>query len=82
MKGSSILQLLVVASALLLNLGTTTDCFAWSVTKRADYIEVLPLLLYYDHVNWINLDATKTCTYKTFEATFLKFYSNDFSASY
>lgn len=80
MKGSTILQLLMVAS--MVSLGSTTDCFAWSVTKRADYLEVLPLILYYDRVNWINLDATKTCTYKTFEATFLKFYSNDLSASY
>lgn len=58
------------------------DCFGWSVTKRVNYLEVLPMMMYYDHVNWINLDPLKTCTFKTFEAVFLKTFSSNLIVSY
>lgn len=58
------------------------DCFGWSVTKRVNYLEVLPLMIYYDHVNWINLDSRSACTFKTYEAVFIKTTSPDLVVSY
>ncbi|TNV86459.1 hypothetical protein FGO68_gene16457 [Halteria grandinella] len=54
-----------------------TDCFSWSVTKRVNYMEVLPLMIYYDQINWINLDPQQTCTFRTYEAVFLKTFSSN-----
>ncbi len=59
-----------------------SDCFGWSITKRANYMELLPQLLYYDQVNWINLDPNRTCTFKTYEAVFLQLINKNLTASY
>ena len=39
------LSLLVL---LLANTIQCSDCFGWSITKRANYMELLPQLLFYD----------------------------------
>ena len=80
MKRSSIIHLLLLLS--LVKFSSTADCFGWSTTKRASYSEVLPLLLYFDSVNWINLNPTASCNFKSYGAVFLKFYSSDLSATY
>ena len=59
-----------------------TDCFSWSVTKRAEYLDVLGSLMYYDMINWINLDASKTCSFSAYGDTNVKFFSNDLTATY
>ena len=43
---------------------------------------MLPELLYYDQVNWINLDPTRTCTFSTYESVFVEMYSTSLQASY
>ena len=58
------------------------DCFGWSVTRRVNYLEVVPMLLYFDHVDWINLDPGYTCTFRTNQAVFLQLYSSNLTASY
>ncbi len=76
-------MLLLLLSALyFISPAQAVDCFGWSVTKRVSYLEVLPLLLYYDQVNWINLDPNRTCTFRTTEAVFLQLYSANLTASY
>ena len=38
-------------SLLVLSFASTiqcSDCFGWSITKRANYMELLPQLLFYD----------------------------------
>ena len=45
-------------------------------------MEVLPLVLYYDQINWINLDPQRTCTFRTTEAVFMKMYTSDLIVSY
>ena len=44
------LQSLSLALVLLMLAQTTeaSDCFGWSITKRASYMELLPQLLFYD----------------------------------
>ena len=58
------------------------DCFGWSWTKRASYVELLPSMIYFDQVDWINLNPTRSCTFKTTEAVFLKLYDKKLTASY
>ena len=70
---------IAIALPCLLN---ATDCFGWSFTKRANYMEMLPSLLYYDQVNWINLDPSRACTFRTYEAVFLSLLSPDLTAQY
>ena len=77
----TLMQLFLFLS-LLCSYSFATDCFAWSITKRASTMEILPTLIYYDKVDWINLDATKTCSFKTFEAVMIKTYSSDISITY
>ena len=76
------LLFILLISSLLLPLALSSDCYAWSVTKRAKYMEVVPTLLYYDHVDWINLDPTKSCSFKTYEASMVKRYSTDVVITY
>ena len=75
-------NLLLLLLLSLLPLSQAVDCFGWSVTKRVSYMEVLPQLLYYDEVNWINLDAQRSCTFKSKQDVFLKLYGKDLTASY
>ena len=60
----------------------SVDCFSWSWTKRSSYVEILPQMVYFDQVDWINLDPTRSCTFKSTEAIFLKLYDKKLSASY
>ncbi len=58
------------------------DCFGWSVTRRVNYLEIVPMLLYFDKVDWINLDPGFTCTFKSTQSVFLQLYSANLTASY
>ncbi len=78
----SVICLTLLIALTLLPESSAVDCFGWSYTKRVRYLEVLPMLLYYDKVNWINLDPSRTCTFKTHEALFLKLYTSDITATY
>ncbi len=40
------------------------------------------MLIYYDQINWINLDPSRTCTFRTSEAVFMKLYASDLLVSY
>ncbi len=60
----------------------SVDCFGWSWTKRSSYMEMLPQLLYYDKVDWINLDPGRTCTFKTTEAVFVQLLHKNLTATY
>ena len=83
MKGSSKIQTCLMVFIGLLTASTyASDCFSWSVTKRANYLEILGASMFYDQINWINLDAAKTCSFSTYGDASLRFYSNDLSASY
>ena len=86
MKGTKMknitIALLSLVLAVLIPSGISADCFGWSITKRASYMELLPQMLYYDKVNWINLDPNRTCTMKVTEAVFLKLYNSNMVASY
>ena len=61
---------------------SAVDCYGWSVTKRVSYLEILPMLIYYDQINWINVDPSRTCTFRTTEAVFMKLSSSDLVVSY
>ena len=78
------LQSLCLALVLLMLAQKTqaSDCFAWSITKRASYMELLPQLLYFDQVNWINLDPSRTCTFRTQEAVFVELLNPNLTATY
>ena len=66
----------------LMQTAQATDCFGWSWTKRASYMEMLPQLLYYDKVDWINLDPGRTCTFFSTEAVFLLLINKNLTATY
>ena len=76
------LYLTALLSVTLLPQASAVDCFGWSVTKRVNFMEMLPMLLYYDQINWINLDPSRTCTFRTTEALFMKLYTSDLVVSY
>ena len=82
MKALLLLLQLTTLLVLLPLRSSASDCFGWSITKRANYMELLPQLLYYDQVNWINLDPNRTCTFKTYEAVFVQLLNKNLSASY
>ena len=45
-------------------------------------MEMLPQLLYYDKVDWINLDPGRTCTFYSTEAVFLLLINKNLTATY
>ena len=70
MKAAQAVLLMAALSAV-----QAIDCFGWSVTRRVNYLEIVPMLLYFDHVDWINLDPGYTCTFKSTQSVFLELYS-------
>ena len=76
------LSCLCLIALSLLQTVQAVDCFGWSWTKRASYMEMLPQLLYYDKVDWINLDPGRTCTFFSTEAVFLLLINKNLTASY
>ena len=76
---SFILAIIIVT---LTQTATASDCYGWSITKRAKFMELLPQLLFYDKVNWINLDPSRSCTFKTYEAVFIQLLSPNLQATY
>ena len=45
-------------------------------------MELLPQLLFYDQVNWINLDPSRTCTFRTYEGVFVELMNPNLTATY
>ena len=71
---SKMSTMVLMLSMILIESVLSVDCFAWSWTKRASYVEFLPQMVYFDQVDWINLNPTRSCTFKSTEAVFLKLY--------
>lgn len=67
---------------LLLPLALAGDCFTWRVSKKSPYLELLPTAVFYDQVDWINLDPSASCTVNTFGDSVVRFYSGELSAKY
>ena len=61
----------------------TPDCYDFTVTKlKKDYMEIVPLMAYYNHVDWLTLEANSNCAFYTYGNVFFKSYSEDLSAIY
>ncbi len=59
MKLKEVLSIMLIS---FVGISLQTDCLSWGVTKRADYLEILPLLMYYPRINWININPSSSCT--------------------
>lgn len=72
MKGTLILALLLITETL-----ATPDCYDFSVTrKRADFMEFLPLVMFYNKVDWLELDAGQNCAFYTYGNVHFKSYNS------
>jgi hypothetical protein len=75
-------KLLLLAGLFYLALATP-DCYDFSVTElRDDYIEVLPLLIYYGQVDWLKLKTGNNCGFYTYKDVFFQSYDSSLSAIY
>lgn len=51
---------LIIAGLLLASVFATPDCYDYSVTTEvSNYLEVLPILLYFDKVDWMMLEPNQ-----------------------
>ena len=77
------MQTLTILSLLILSVVATPDCYDFSVTsKKTDYLEVLPSLLFYRQVDWLMLESGQNCGFYTYGDVFLKSYDADVSGIY
>jgi hypothetical protein len=71
MKAPLILALLFASQVI-----ATPDCYDYSVTrKRTDYMEFLPLVMFYNKVDWMELDPGQNCAFYTYGDVFFKSYN-------
>ena len=74
---------LIIAAVLLSSVLATPDCYDFSVTQvKANYLEILPTLLYFNHVDWMLLDPGQNCAFYTYGDVFFKAYDADVVAIY
>ena len=74
----AILLAILVYSAL-----ATPDCYDFSVTKlNRDYMEVVPLFLYYNSVDWLTIQGNSNCGFYTYGDVFYKGYSDKLQGVY
>ena len=76
MKNRATTSSLLFASLLLiLRVTATPDCYDFSVSNlRDDYFEVLPKLLFYGQVDWLELQSGRNCAFYTYGDVFFKSY--------
>ena len=75
MKTSVIAALMSVA--VIIASTNASDCFSYTNSKPSTYLEVLPAALFYGAVDWITVDATKSCTFATTSDVTMNLYSTD-----
>ncbi len=69
---------LFVAAAL-----ATPDCYDESVSRKVPgYMDVLPSLLYYGQVDYMEIDAGANCAYYTYRDTLFRSYSSSITGIY
>jgi hypothetical protein len=74
---------LIIASLLLALVGATPDCYDFTVTQvKKNYLEILPELIYFGHVDWLMLDAGQNCAFYTYEDVWFKAYDPQISGIY
>ena len=77
MNKLSILALLVVSAL------ATPDCYDESVSRRVPgYMDVLPSLMYYGQVDYMEIDAGANCAYYTYRDTLFRSYSESITGIY
>ena len=79
MKGSVQIQIGVLLVAVLATSAFGADCFSYIDTKKSAAISILPALMFYRQTAWLDLDATKSCTFSTQGDVMLMPYSTDLS---
>lgn len=61
----------------------TPDCYDFTVTKlNRKYMEVVPLFLYYNQVDWMTIQANSNCGFYTYGDVLFKSYSPDVTGIY
>ncbi|CDW71452.1 UNKNOWN [Stylonychia lemnae] len=61
----------------------TPDCYDFSVTKIIrDYMEIVPMFLYYNQVDWIVIQGGASCGFYTYGDVFYKSYSDKLQGVY
>ena len=71
MKATLILAAILASSVL-----ATPDCYDFTVTQlRKDYTEILPLMVYYNHIDYLTIDPGANCAFYTYGNTFFKSYN-------
>ncbi len=75
--------LLAAAVLILGSVHATPDCYDFTVTKiKRDYLEVLPLLMYYNKVDWMTLEPNSNCAFYTYGDVFFKAYDTGIAGIY
>ena len=70
-------------SALFYHAAATPDCYDFTVTKiDRNYLEMLPLMMYYNHVDWLTIQGNSNCAFYTYEDVFFQSYDPNVSGVY
>lgn len=71
MKGYLLLGALLASSVL-----ATPDCYDFTVTSlNKDYMEFLPMMAYYNKIDWLTIEPGKNCAFYTYGNVFFKSYN-------
>ena len=71
------MKILAIAALLGLALGAAPDCWDQTVTKlRTDYIEPLPVALYYGKVDWFDINGSGQCGFYTYGNVYFESYNS------
>jgi hypothetical protein len=74
---------LIIAVLLLSSVIATPDCYDYSVTAVApNYMEILPMFLYFGQVNWLTIEPGQNCGFYTYGDVFFKSNSSDVTGIY
>ena len=73
---------LTILVILLINPSSARDCFSWTVTKRANYIEILPALMYWPKITYMMLDSQASCSFIAKRDAFANSYSSQIVSTY